>query len=134
MTIPQKHLNGETFADWLDRVMPEISAAQVLMSKTLSDNPPVLTRQLMDAEAYYARTANILAEANGWLDTVEYIALMGIDQELKVMEREIRLKATVAQERMLRDKTQGLLDAIKNRTILGMAIMKAQSNEPRGHS
>lgn len=134
MTTPQKHLNGETFTDWLERIMPEVSAVQTLMAQKLSDNPPTLTRQLMDAEAYYARTTNILAEANAWLDTEEYVALMNIDADLKVMEREIRLKAIVAQERMLRDKLTGLVDAIKNRTILGMAVMKAQSNEPRGHA
>lgn len=120
--------------DWLEKVLPEIRLAQILMARELPSNPVALMVLLSEVEAKYSRLTEILAEADSWLDETEYVELMRIDRELTVLEREKTLKAKAKDTRLLRDKIKGLTEAIKQRLILGQALLKAFNSETQRHS
>lgn len=119
--------------EWLGSNLCEVEAVQIMLRAPLSDNPRVLVEQLTQAEAWYGRVMTLLADANAYLDLAEYEHLTKIDRSLTVLERQTVLRALVVRERRLRDVLEGMGEALKNRGILGMSLMRANSAERASH-
>ena len=114
---------------WLEDVGPEIAVVQAMLRAPLSDNPRSLVEQLTEAESWYGRVMTLLADANSYLDLAEQEQLGLIDKSLTVLERQTALAAAVFQERRLRDILEGLAEALKNRTMLGMNLRRQAVGE-----
>lgn len=120
---------ADAFVEWFETEEPDLVVVSELLSEELSDSPTRLTEQLVRIEAWYARMTSKLAWANSYLDAAERRELLARDKEITDLDRQIRLADAVKDERRARDILDGMVTAIKNRLILGMALMKAQSGE-----
>lgn len=114
---------------WLGDNVVEVETVYGLLSEKLSDNPVELNEQLAKAEAWHARMTSLLADANTFLDLAEQAALAGRQEKLTDLDRKVNLAATVAQERRLRDKLDGICKSIDTRLMLGMSMVKRMSGE-----
>lgn len=120
----------DAFVEWFETEEPDLVVVGGLLSEELSDAPARLTEQLVKIEAWYARMTSKLAWANSYLDAAERRELLARDKEQRTdLDREKALADAVKDERRARDILEGMVGAIKNRMILGMALMKAQSGE-----
>ena len=117
------------FITWFESCEPEIVRVSDLLAVELSDNPSELQKQLVQIEAWNARMTSMLAWANSFLDGSERANLLARSKEVTDLDREKYLADAVKDERRSRDILEGIVGSIKNRLILGMAIMKAQSGE-----
>ena len=104
----------KTFQEWLDGVLPKITAAQEMLAKQLA--PDVTSEQATDTEDAYRESCDWLAEANSWLADIEYRELMALDRNRgTASERKIILNYKLKDSRELRDKIKGLSEALKSR-------------------
>ena len=104
----------KTFKEWLDGVLPKITAAQEMLAKQLA--PDVTSEQATDTEDAYREACDWLSEANSWLADIEYRELMAMDRDHgTASERKIILNFKLKDVRMLRDKLKGLSEALKSR-------------------
>lgn len=120
------------FEVWFEACEPEVVVITDLLARELSDNPVELTRQLVQVEAWNARATSMLAWANSFLDGAERVNLLTRSKEITDLDREKFLADAVKDERRVRDILEGICNSIKNRLILGMALMKAQRGEHHG--
>lgn len=120
------------FETWFDSEQGEIVVVNDLLALELSDNPVELTRQLVKIEAWNARMTSMLAWANSFLDAAERKNLLARSKDITDLDRDKFLADAVRDERRVRDILDGICNSIKNRLILGMALMKAQRAEHHG--
>ena len=117
------------FEQWLEANLMEIETVQEMLSDKLSDNPALLCESLARAEAWNARISSLLADANAFLDLAERAALSDRNDDWTDLDRRVNLKATVVNERRMRDIIAGIGEALKNRLILGMSLRKQSAGE-----
>lgn len=120
------------FVNWFTNGKEDVETISEVLAQQLSDNPAELQAQLAVAEGWHGRMTTMLAWANSFLDLAEKAALAARTDEMTDLDRRVEMRAAVADERRARDILQGLCEGIKNRLILGMALMKAQSGERAG--
>ena len=113
--------------EWLEINNSTLLKVRDLLAEKLSDNPVLLTQQLTTIEAWQGRLSTMQAECDSLLDLAELRELTNLDSDLKALEREVRLKANVVNERRIRDICLGLNRAISGRIILGMSLIKTYS-------
>lgn len=112
------------FTNWFQGIKEELEYVSKFMSESISDNPAQLIQELSHVEAWYARATTWLAESNSWLDRLSNFYLKDSGTSL---EREIHLKDAVADIRKVRNIVEGLVDAMKQRIILGESVLRFQS-------
>ena len=117
------------FDSWLDDNLVEIEQVYIIMAEALSDNPAILSEQLSRVESWNARVNYLLAESSAFLDLAERVALSGRNDDFTDLDRRVNLRATVVQERRLRDMLQSLSKSIETRLILGMSLLKRNAGE-----
>ena len=106
----------QTFEQWLTASMPTIAAGQKLLEKTLEKGTADYNQQAAEIEDAFRHASDLLAEANAWLDDLEYRELMAMNRDQgTASERKIVLNFKLKDRRMLRDKIKGLSEALKSR-------------------
>jgi hypothetical protein len=123
---------SDAFLKWVERSVEDLATVQDIMSQELSDAPAELQHQLTIIEAWHGRMTHMLAWANSFLDQAEQAALMVRHDDWTDLDRKTNLRAGVVEERRIRDILDGICEGIKNRLMLGMALMKAQTGEKAG--
>ncbi len=113
-----------TFKEWLPSISEEIVKMETEIRNPLSDDGNQIANSLILIESYLGRAIHLLAEANYYLDIAEKQAIMLIDSDLKVLEKEVTLKSECARERKIRDILRGMVKAIETKITVSMSLMK----------
>lgn len=116
----------EEFVSWHSKHAEYVQKVSKLMSTPLHDEPELLIRQAEEIEAHYARIGFLLADANGWLDRAKDFNKVPRDWGTEA-DRKSCLDAIVSPVRVVRDKLESLLDAIKQRVILSESLLRYQT-------
>ena len=116
---------------WIEGRQQDVLTVYALLQKNLSDESGALIHDLIEIEAWYARTGYMLAEANSWLDKASLALMPDKTKEKTEMERRVTLDSNTAFIRSWRDKIEYAHDAIKNRITMGQSLLayKRQSIE-----
>lgn len=112
----------EEFVAWESGIKKEIEHVSMLLSEKLSDAPEQLIADLEAVEVWNDRCQSLLAQANSWLDRAKW-NLMSKGEGLTVFDKETKLDNDVAPIRLVRDTLEGFCNSIKQRLILGEAIL-----------
>lgn len=120
---------ADSFTTWWEGVEPDIVQVQELLTQELSDSPAELMRQLTQIEAWHGRVTSMKAWASSFLAQAERAVLMVRSDGWTDLDRRSDQKWKTAGERRVTEIMEGMVDGIKNRLILGMALMKAQGGE-----
>ena len=115
-------MERDSFEDFQKRVRPEIEFVERTLRRQLSEEPEGVVADVRKAEVWYARMQTILAFAERYLDLAEKNKLPS-KENLTEMEREKILAFRVASERLLRDRSAGLLESLKTRILLGQTLL-----------
>lgn len=105
-----------------DSINGELAEIQKLLRQRLSDAPTELINDLSTIEAYNGRVLTLLAEANSLLDRATH-DLRPVQGEGSETDRKVKMEASTADFRRLRDILEGLSNAIKQRLILGESFL-----------
>ncbi len=114
------------FIKWKEKQQQEVMEIMATLEIPLSDDPEALWQELKEVEAYYGRLQYIVAEADKFLDIAECQELEKLQRQyekLAAYEKEKMVNAAVSDVRAFRDLAQGLVDAIKQRIMLGQSRM-----------
>lgn len=114
---------SEEFEQWLAATSEELKDPIELLSLKLSDDPNQLLHQMCVIETWYSRLGFLLAEANTFVDRANVFYRPAKDGEKSEMDRKIELEGRTAHYREWRDKIESLLNAIKQRIILGESCL-----------
>ncbi len=114
--------NHGSFEVFRKKVDPELTFVEKLLRRPLSEEPQGLVTDLRRAEAWYSRMQTIAAFAEGYLDVAED-EKMPDKENLTELERMKRLGHLVSAERLLRDRTEGLVEALRTRVSLGQTLL-----------
>ena len=117
------------FETWWDSCESDIISVQRILALRLSDEQSELMAQLTEIEAWHGRVTSMKAWANTFLSEAERKVLMERAEDWTDLDRRADQKWKTADQRRAAEILEGLADGIKNRLILGMSLMKAQSNE-----
>ena len=108
----------------------EIATVQALMRERLPDAPEQLADELRATEAWHARLTTMLAQVNSLLDRAEYNESRKPEYaDESMLDRKMRVRGAVAEERQTRNTIDGLCEAVRTRIMLGMSLLKASSGE-----
>lgn len=116
----------EKFNEWKERHEEEITHIRALLDIPLSDEPEVLWQNVRDIEAHYGRLQYLVSIADKFLDEAECQALETLQRQyekLAAYEKEKMVNAAVSEIRAYRDLLAGLIEAVKQRIILGQSRM-----------
>jgi hypothetical protein len=122
-------VESDAFTTWWEGVETDIVQIQEILAHELSDNPGELMRQLTRIEAWHGRMTSMKAWASSFLAQAEKAVLMERADGWTDLDRKSDQKWKTATERRVTEIMEGMVDGIKNRLILGMALMKAQGGE-----
>jgi len=117
----------DEFYAWFDKNRRDMDHVFELLSDQLRDEPEALIGDLEAVEAWFARIDFLLAECNSYLDKSLSLFLPPKSNDKSEMDRKAVLDAEVAPIREIRDKLEGLSNAIKHRISLGQSILKYKS-------
>lgn len=112
----------EEFVDWESGKGREIRHVQELLMEPVAGEPEELIKDLQEIEAWNGRIGSLLAEANSWLDRSK-MALKPDRETGTEFDRRIALDAATYPVRVVRDTLENLMDAIKQRLIMGESIL-----------
>lgn len=100
-----------------------------LLCKKLDREPEGLINDMMVIETWNGRMGELLAEANGFLEKAraELILSKEFGTELS---RKIALDADVSVVKVVRDKLEGICEAIKQRLIMAESILSFHKQFP----
>lgn len=112
------------FNAWKERVHPDILNALNTLSESLSDEPEELIRDLVKSEAWNGRLQSLLSEANTFLDKGAIFYMPEKGSGFTQLQMKIVLDKELALIRGMRNKIEGICDAIKQRLILGESILR----------
>lgn len=116
---------NDDFLVWCEKMEEEMKHVLQLLGERLSDQPEELIQDLLAIEAWNGRCQFILAEANTYLDKARF-AYKPPKEAGTEMDRRLILDDSVATYRLIRDKAEGLVEAIKQRLSLGQSILAYQ--------
>lgn len=121
----------DKFSDWVKQNSAYLGKVKVLLSDVIPDQEELIIGHVRLVEAHYARVGCLLADVNGWLNTLtgECMKDESIAMLKTVREREIETDRLLSQVKSLRGKIQVLLDAIELRVNLSQSILKQQRVE-----
>lgn len=105
----------------------EFQHVSKMMQEPLSDEPQLLISQLSDIEAWNSRMQSLLSDANTDLDLKSFETLPVKDANQTDFDRKIIHTSRISGSKMVRDKIEGLCEAIKTRITLGQSILKYYS-------
>ena len=120
----------DSFDAWKEKVRPDVAHVSNLLKQAISDEPSTLIQDLTHIEVWNARIGFILAEANSFLDRATFEMM---PDEGTALEKKAMVESRVAPIRETRDKIEALMNAIKQRLILGESILGFQKQfaDPR---
>jgi len=125
-----------TFEQWVSENTKEFQYISSLLNKKLSDDPVMLSEQLIKCEAWHARINYLLSWSDYYLDKAEMQALNEVNavksenpKKMTDLDRGIILRDKCKEERKIRDILRGFSKAIDNRLVLGMSLMKRHYSE-----
>lgn len=122
------------FEPWLlDNLEDILHVQRNILKHRLSKEPAGVVEDAKDAEAWYARMADLLADANAILDKAETDNLMPKSKEYTDYDREVKLAGLCAIQRSVRDKILGLVNGLEKRVSLAQSIMKAENPSVYGN-
>ncbi len=116
----------ENFKEWRERHREEVTHIRALLDIPLSDEPEALWQNVRDIEAHYGRLQYLVAIADEYLDEAECQALETLQRQyekLAAYEKEKMVNASVSEIRGYRDLLAGLIEAVKQRIMLGQSRM-----------
>ena len=116
----------EKFEEWKERHEGELTEIRALLDTPLPDDPEALWQALRDIEAHYGRLQYLVAVADKYLDEAECQALECLQRQyekLAAYEKEKMVNAAVSDVRAFRDLIEGLIEAVKQRVMLGQSRM-----------
>jgi len=141
----------EKFEEWKERHEGELTEIRALLDTPLPDDPEALWQALRDIEAHYGRLQYLVAVADKYLDEAECQALECLRrlqylvavadkyldeaecqaleclqrqyEKLAAYEKEKMVNAAVSDVRAFRDLIEGLIEAVKQRVMLGQSRM-----------
>ncbi len=116
----------EKFKEWKERHEEEIIQIRALLDESLPDDPETLWQSVRDIEAHYGRLQYLVSIADGYLDEAECQALEHLQRQyekLAAYEKEKMVNAGVSEVRAFRDIIKGLIEAVKQRVMLGQSRM-----------
>lgn len=116
----------EKFTDWKERHDDEVVHIRALLDIPLSDEPEVLWHNIKDVETHYGRLQYLVSIADKFLDEAECQALEALQRQhekLAAYEKEKMVNAAVSDIRAYRDLLAGLIEAVKQRIMLGQSRM-----------
>lgn len=116
----------DDFTSWLNYIQPDLKSIFAVLRKQLHREPEELIADLVEAEAHNARCCYILAQANSFLDKASLFYLPSRDEADRELDRKTLLESRVAHIREMRDKIEGMCNAIKQRLILGESVLGYQ--------
>ena len=119
-----------SFEEWTESIIEDFGIMQTMLQKVLPDAPEQLADVLRETEAWHARLTTMLASANRYLDQAEYTEGRRSEcSDESMLERKMRVRGAVAEERQTRNTIDGLCEAVRTRIMLGMSLLKASSGE-----
>ncbi len=121
------------FVEWVKVSAKYLTSVKSILSNQIPEYEEEIINHVRLVEAHYARVGCLLAEVNGWLDSLTGETMEEVSaSELKtVREREIKTEQIMSSIRATRNKLQTLLDAIELRVTLSQSILKQQRAERR---
>lgn len=112
----------DRWSQWCLSIKPDLDFMTEILAQSLPDDPEQLIISLESAEAWNGRAGFILAEANTWLDKAKWLYLPSREDHTE-LSRKSKQGYLVANFMNVRDKAEALLQAIKQRLILGESIL-----------
>lgn len=119
----------QDFVAWHTEIKDEVGDVMSLLCKKLDREPEGLINDMMVIETWNGRMGELLAEANGFLEKAraELILSKEFGTELS---RKIALDADVSVVKVVRDKLEGICEAIKQRLIMAESILSFHKQFP----
>lgn len=114
----------DQFTTWVYSVRNDVDHVSRLLQMQLSAEPSDLIADLEAVEAWYSRLGELFALANGFLDRGKLFYLPPRSESLSEADRRAMVDNSTAEIRQFRDIVENLLDAIKQRLMLGMSILR----------
>jgi len=102
----------------------EFNHVSLLMQEPLPDEPEALILALENIEVWNSRMQFLLAKANS---DVTFANFSGLPKSGTELERKTEQKSYAAEFQEVKDKIEGLCEAIKTRITLGQSILKYYS-------
>jgi hypothetical protein len=100
--------------------LASLNETSVMLDIKAPIDPNSLADSLTDVESWGSRISYLLSKADAHLDLAEAQNLVPKSKEVTELDRQVQLKARVAEQRMIRDMLKNQLESIKNRLMLGM--------------
>ena len=113
----------QEFIDWNKTIEPDIVYVHNLISRKLDDQPMGLINDLQEVECWNSRIGALLAQADSWLDRYSLVAMPPKNPDRSEADRKAILDSETSPIRLVRDTCENLLDAIRQRLILGESCL-----------
>lgn len=125
------------FQKWREAKEGYLAQILTLANKPLSDEPEEMWRQMKEIEAKVGYLHFILAEVNSYLDRAESQAIHDMNNAdgkkgNTDTEKKIKVSAVVCEQREIRDKVSGLIEAVQGKVMAGQTRMRYLRELPRG--
>ena len=104
---------GKTYDDWLKDTLAIVVSSQDILKDPL--DPASMNHQATQAEEFQVKLTEALSQASAWLDFAKARELGNINADKTVLEKTILLDVAVMEERILRDKLEGLAMSMRSR-------------------
>lgn len=128
-----KELIEAGFDAYCFRIYPELTTVYNLVNEKIGDIPVEIEGRLEDLSVHIARTRDILATMDSFLTIAEYKKLPEKMDGVTEIERKLKYKYDVAEERAIRDKVLGLVKAVDKRiSVLQSRLKTARDALNRG--
>jgi DNA polymerase III delta prime subunit len=112
------------FEQWLLNSLEDILfVKKILKTKIDKSNPENIKESATEAEGWYGRMTEMLADANKYLDMAENDNIVPKSKEVTDYDRTIKLAYSVAIQRSIRDKVEGLVNGIQQRISLCQSLI-----------
>jgi len=114
----------EPFEAWLlDSLEDILFVKDLLKNKIDKASPENVKETAAEADSWYARMTELLADANYYLDREEHENLIPKSKEFTDYDREIKLAYKCAIQRSIRDKVEGLVNGLQQRISLCQSFL-----------
>lgn len=115
------------FSTWKLKIDRELPLIFEIASRRLPEAPEELIRSLTLIEGHYARLGTLLAEIGVFLDMGAKLYLPGKETGLSELDRKTSMKGDIAVIQGYHNQIENILDAVKQKIILGESILRYAS-------
>lgn len=122
------------FREWERENIEVVRNLMDLLSTPLPEEPARLDQMLREIDSHYAVVNCLYADAVSFYDRAKQAALVRRTQDTTDLDRDIIMRSNTSEERKAVIRLEGMVEALKSRLILGMALRKSYLAEGRtGH-